>query len=211
MGIAYDGDGDRCLTVNEKGEEVNGDIILAIIADYMKKNNMLEKNKIVATVMSNIGLNKYAENNNLELVQTKVGDRYVLEEMLKNGGNFGGEQSGHIILSDYNLTGDGIVTSLMIIKILLESGKSFSEVCKLITIYPQTLINVKVKEFDMSKYPEIQEIISKTEKELEGEGRVLIRKSGTEPLFRIMLEGRDKNYIDQAAKEIANIIEDKMS
>ena len=211
MGIAYDGDGDRCLTVNEKGEELNGDIILAIIADYMKKNNMLEKNKIVATVMSNIGLNKYAENNNLELVQTKVGDRYVLEEMLKNGGNFGGEQSGHIILSDYNLTGDGIVTSLMIIKILLESGKSFSEVCKLITIYPQTLINVKVKEFDMSKYPEIQEIISKTEKELEGEGRVLIRKSGTEPLFRIMLEGRDKNYIDQAAKEIANIIEDKMS
>ncbi len=211
LGIAYDGDGDRCLIVNEKGEEVNGDVVLAIIADYMKKNGKLQKNKIVATVMSNIGLNKYAKNNNLEFVQTKVGDRYVLEEMLKNGGNLGGEQSGHIILSDFNLTGDGIVTSLMVIKILLESRKTFSEVCNVITIYPQTLINVKVKEFDMSKYPEIQEMISKIEKELEGEGRVLIRKSGTEPLFRVMLEGKDKNYIDKAAKDIANIIEDKMS
>ncbi len=211
LGIAYDGDGDRCLIVNEKGEEINGDVVLAIIADYMKKNGKLQKNKIVATVMSNIGLNKYAKNNNLEFVQTKVGDRYVLEEMLKNGGNLGGEQSGHIILSDFNLTGDGIVTSLMVIKILLESRKTFSEVCNVITIYPQTLINVKVKEFDMSKYPEIQEMISKIEKELEGEGRVLIRKSGTEPLFRVMLEGKDKNYIDKAAKDIANIIEDKMS
>ena len=195
---------------NEKGEEVNGDIILAIIADYMKKNNMLEKNKLVATVMSNIGLNKYANNNNLELVQTKVGDRYVLEEMLKNGGNLGGEQSGHIILSDFNLTGDGIVTSLMIIKILLETRQSFSEICRIMAIYPQTLINVKVREFDMIKYPEIGEIILKTEKELEGEGRVLIRKSGTEPLFRIMLEGKDKKYIDKAAREIANIIQEKM-
>lgn len=211
MGIAYDGDGDRCLTVNEKGEEVNGDIILAIIADYMKKNNELEKNKIVATIMSNIGLNKYAENNNIDLVQTKVGDRYVLEEMLKNGGNLGGEQSGHIILSDFNLTGDGIVTSLMVIKILLESKKSFSEICNILTIYPQILINVKVKEFDMDKYPEISDIISKTEKELSGEGRVLIRKSGTEPLFRIMLEGKDKEYIEKSAKDIANLIQEKMN
>ena len=171
---------------------------------------MLEKNKLVATVMSNIGLNKYANNNNLELVQTKVGDRYVLEEMLKNGGNLGGEQSGHIILSDFNLTGDGIVTSLMIIKILLETRQSFSEICRIMAIYPQTLINVKVREFDMNKYPEIGEIILKTEKELEGEGRVLIRKSGTEPLFRIMLEGKDKKYIDKAAREIANIIQEKM-
>lgn len=210
MGIAYDGDGDRCLTVNEKGEEINGDIILGIIADYMKKNNKLEKNKLVATVMSNIGLNKYAKNNNLELVQTKVGDRYVLEEMLKNGGNLGGEQSGHIILSDFNLTGDGIVTSLMVIKILLEAGKKFSELCNIVTIYPQTLINVKVKEFDMDKYPEIAEKISEIEKELAGDGRVLIRKSGTEPLFRVMLEGEDKDYIEQSAKEIANLIKAKM-
>ncbi len=210
MGIAYDGDGDRCLTVNEKGEEVNGDIIIAIIADYMKKNNKLEKNKIVATVMSNIGLNKYAENNNLQLVQTKVGDRYVLEEMLNNGGNLGGEQSGHIILSDFNLTGDGIVTSLMTIKILLEARKKFSELCNIVTIYPQTLINVKVKDFDMDKYPEISELIRKIERNLSGEGRVLIRKSGTEPLIRVMIEGKDKDYIEESAKTIAKLIEEKM-
>lgn len=210
IGIAYDGDGDRCLTVNEKGEEVNGDIILAIIADYMKKNDKLDKHKIIATVMSNIGLKKFAENNNLEFVQTKVGDRYVLEEMLKNGGNLGGEQSGHIILSDYNLTGDGIVTSLMIIKILLESEKCFSTLCDIVNIYPQTLINVRVKEADIDKYPEIKDLISKTEKELLGEGRVLIRKSGTEPLFRVMLEGKDKEYVENAAMNIANIIQEKM-
>lgn len=211
MGIAYDGDGDRCLTVNEKGEEVNGDIILGIIADYMKKNNKLEKDKLVATIMSNIGLGKFASNNNLELVQTKVGDRYVLEEMLKNGGNLGGEQSGHIILSDFNLTGDGIVTSLMVIKILLEARKNFSELCNIVTIYPQTLINVKVKEFDMDKYPEIAKKISEIENGLQGEGRVLIRKSGTEPLFRVMLEGKDKNYIEKSARDIANLIEQKMN
>lgn len=206
MGIAYDGDGDRCLTVNEKGEEVNGDIIIAIIADYMKKKNKLEKNRVVATVMSNMGLNKYAEKNNLELVQTQVGDRYVLEEMLKNGGNLGGEQSGHIILSDFNLTGDGIVTSLMVLKILMEENKSFSELCELVTIYPQTLVNVRVKNYDMDKYPDIKEIIEKTEKELNGDGRILIRRSGTEPLIRVMLEGKDLNYIEKAAKDIAEVI-----
>ena len=211
MGIAYDGDGDRCLTVNEKGEEVNGDIIIAIIAEYLKKNNKLQKNKIVATVMSNMGLNKYAENNGLQLVQTKVGDRYVLEEMLKDGGNLGGEQSGHIILSDFNLTGDGIVTSLMVIKILLESRKKFSELCSIITIYPQELINVKVKEFDIDKYPEVTQTIQVVEKELSGEGRILIRKSGTEPLIRVMIEGKDKSYIKNAAQNIAKVIEKNMS
>lgn len=210
MGIAYDGDGDRCLTVNERGEEVNGDIIIAIIADYLKKNNRLHKNKIVATVMSNMGLNKYAEKNGLQLIQTKVGDRYVLEEMLKNCGNLGGEQSGHIILSDFNLTGDGIVTSLMTIKILLESRKNFSELCSIVTIYPQALINVKVKEFDIDKYPEIQQTIQTIEKGLAGEGRVLIRKSGTEPLIRVMLEGKDENYIKDAAQSIAEVIEKNM-
>ena len=210
MGIAYDGDGDRCLTVNERGEEVNGDIIIAIIADYLKKNNKLQKNKVVATVMSNMGLNKYAESNGLQFVQTKVGDRYVLEEMLKNGGNLGGEQSGHIILSDFNLTGDGIVTSLMTIKILLESRKKFSELCSIVTIYPQALINVKVKEFDIEKYPEIQQTIQTIEKGLAGEGRVLIRKSGTEPLIRVMLEGKNENYIKDAAQNIAKVIERNM-
>lgn len=206
MGIAYDGDGDRCLTVNEKGEEVSGDVIMAIIADYMRRKNLLKENRIVATVMSNMGLNKYAEKYGLELVQTKVGDRYVLEEMLTNGGNFGGEQSGHIILSDFNLTGDGIVTSLMVLKILLEENKKFSEMCEIMTVYPQTLVNVRVKNYNMDNYPEINEIIKKTEEELAGDGRVLIRKSGTEPLIRIMLEGTDLNYIQKAANDIAEVI-----
>lgn len=206
MGIAYDGDGDRCLTVNEKGEEVSGDVIMAIIADYMRRKNLLKENKIVATVMSNMGLNKYAEKYGLELVQTKVGDRYVLEEMLTNGGNFGGEQSGHIILSDFNLTGDGIVTSLMVLKILLEENKKFSEMCEIMTVYPQTLVNVRVKNYDMDNYPEINEIIKKTDEELAGDGRVLIRKSGTEPLIRIMLEGTNLNYIQKAANDIAEVI-----
>ena len=127
--------------------------------------------------------------------------------MLANGGNLGGEQSGHIILSDFNLTGDGIVTSLMVIKILLEENKRFSELCEIITIYPQTLVNVRVKNYDMDKYPEIKQIIESTEKELNGDGRILIRKSGTEPLIRVMLEGKDLDYIEKAAKDIAAVIE----
>ena len=210
MGIAYDGDGDRCITIDEKGNEINGDYILAIISNYLKDNNKLEKNRLVATVMSNLGLKKYAEKKGIEMVQTKVGDRYVLEEMLKNGGNFGGEQSGHIIMSDINLTGDGIVTSLILIKIILQSKKKLSELCEIIKIYPQILVNVRVKEFDMDKYPEILEEISRTEKELNGDGRVLIRKSGTEPLIRVMLEGKDEKYIKNAANNIAKIIEKKM-
>lgn len=211
MGIAYDGDGDRCITVDENGNEINGDVVLAIIADYMRKNNKLEDNKLTATVMSNIGLKKFAEESGIKFVQTKVGDRYVLEEMLKNGGNFGGEQSGHIIMSDINLTGDGIVTSLMTIKILLESRKKYSDLCKIITIYPQILVNVRVKEFDMDKYPEIAKEIKRVEDELAGEGRVLIRKSGTEPLIRVMIEGKDKDYIEKSANDIAKIIKDKMN
>lgn len=211
MGIAYDGDGDRCLTVDENGKEVNGDIIIGIIADYLKNQNKLKNNRIVATVMSNMGLKKYGEKNDIEVAQTKVGDRYVLEEMLKNGDNLGGEQSGHIILADYNLTGDGIVTSLMVTKILLEKGIKFSELCKIIEIYPQTLMNVKVKSFDFDNYPEIKKIIEKTEKELGGEGRILIRKSGTEPLIRVMLEGKNIEYIEKATKNIAEVIEKNLN
>jgi phosphoglucosamine mutase len=210
IGIAYDGDGDRCLTVDEKGNEINGDIVLALIADYLKKKEKLKDNRIIATVMSNLGLKKYAEKNGIELIQTKVGDRYVLEEMLENGGNFGGEQSGHVILADYNLTGDGIVTSLMIVKILLESQQKYSEICNIIDIYPQILINVKVKEYDMDKYPEIDEKIKQIEKELNGDGRVLIRKSGTEPLIRVMIEGKNQEYIEKSANEIADIIKKYM-
>ena len=212
LGIAYDGDGDRCLAVDENGEELDGDKILAIIANYLKPQGKLAKDTIVATVMSNLGLNKYAEANKLNFVQTKVGDRYVLEEMLKNGYNLGGEQSGHVILLDYNPTGDGILTSLMLIQALLESGKKSSELGDLVQKYPQVLINAKVdsnKKYDYEKNSEIKSAIEKVEKEFSGNGRVLIRPSGTEPLVRVMIEGKDIKVIEKRAREIADLIEEK--
>ena len=210
LGIAYDGDGDRCLAIDENGNEIDGDKLLAIIAQYLKGKGQLSKDTIVATVMSNLGLNKYAEQNNFKLLQTKVGDRYVLEEMLKSGYNLGGEQSGHVILLDYNPTGDGILTSLMLIQAILESGKKASEMGTLVRKYPQVLINAKVssdKKYDYEKNAEIKSAIEKLEKEFSGNGRVLIRPSGTEPLVRVMIEGKDKNEIEQKAKKIADLIE----
>ena len=210
MGVAFDGDGDRCLAVDENGNEIDGDKIMAIISKSLIKNGKLSKNAIVATVMSNLGMNKFAEANNLKLIQTKVGDRYVLEEMLKNGYNLGGEQSGHVILLDYNPTGDGILTSLMLIKSILEEGKKASEMASIVTLYPQVLVNAKVsndKKYDYKENAEIKEAIEKLEAEFAGNGRVLIRPSGTEPLVRVMIEGADQQYIKQKAQEIADLIE----
>ena len=213
LGLAYDGDGDRCLAVDENGEIIDGDIIMAIISKYLKSNNKLKKDTVVATVMSNLGLNKYSENNNLGLIQTKVGDRYVLEEMLKNDYNFGGEQSGHVIMLDYNPTGDGILTSLMLLTAILNENKKVSEVKKIINIYPQVLINAKVasdKKYDYEKDEEIQKEIKALEEEFSGNGRVLIRPSGTEPKVRVMIEGSDKEYITKKAQTLANLIESKL-
>lgn len=213
LGVAYDGDGDRCLAVDEKGNEIDGDKLLAIISQHLRKKGKLEKDTIVATVMSNLGLNKYARDNGLELLQTKVGDRYVLEEMLKDGYNLGGEQSGHVILLDYNPTGDGILTSLMLISTILEEGKKASELSELIKLYPQVLVNAKVnsnKKYDYDKDTEIKEAIDKLEREFAGNGRVLIRPSGTEPLVRVMIEGEDQEYITKKAEEIAKLIEEKL-
>ncbi len=212
LGIAYDGDGDRCLAVDENGEEIDGDKLLAIISNYLKKQGKLSKDTIVATVMSNLGLNKYAEKENLNFVQTKVGDRYVLEEMLKNGYNLGGEQSGHVILLDYNPTGDGILTSLMLIQAILESGKKASELGNMVQKYPQVLINAKVdsdKKYGYKDDAEIKNAIEELEKEFAGNGRVLIRPSGTEPLVRVMIEGKDRIMIEQKARKIADLIESK--
>lgn len=214
MGVAFDGDGDRCLAVDENGNEIDGDKIMAIISKSLIKNGKLSKDTIVATVMSNLGMNKFAEANNLNLIQTKVGDRYVLEEMLKNGYNLGGEQSGHVILLDYNPTGDGILTSLMLIKSILEEGKKASEMASIVTLYPQVLVNAKVsndKKYDYKENAEIKEAIEKLEAEFAGNGRVLIRPSGTEPLVRVMIEGADQQYIKQKAQEIADIIEKLLS
>ena len=168
----------------------------------LKKENNLSKDTIVATVMSNLGLKKFAERNGFTFAETKVGDRYVLERMLKEGYNLGGEQSGHVILLDYNPTGDGILTSLMLIKAIMESGKTASELKKMITIYPQVLINVKVKSENKDAWKEDKEItdlIDATEKELNGNGRVLIRASGTEPKIRVMLEGDNQEYITKGS------------
>ncbi len=213
LGIAYDGDGDRCLAVNEKGELIDGDGIMAIISNYLKEKGKLKNDTLVATVMSNLGLRKYAKENNMSFEATQVGDRYVLEEMLKNGYNLGGEQSGHIILLDYNPTGDGILTSLMLIKIMLEKKEKVSNLCKIINIYPQVLINAKVsadKKYDYEKDKEIKEEIVKLENEFAGNGRVLIRPSGTEPLVRVMIEGENKDYIKTKAEKLAKLIEQKL-
>ena len=213
LGVAYDGDGDRCLAIDENGNEIDGDKIMAIISKYLKEKGMLSKNTVVSTIMSNLGLQKYAKDNSLELIQTKVGDRYVLEEMLKNGYNLGGEQSGHVILLDYNPTGDGILTSIMLIQAILENNKKASEMCEIIKLYPQVLINAKVnsdKKYDYQDNLEIKEAIEKLEKEFAGNGRVLIRPSGTEPLVRVMIEGEDQEYITKKAKEIASLIEEKL-
>ena len=213
LGIAYDGDGDRCLAIDEKGNEIDGDKLLAIISSSLRKKGKLNKDTIVATIMSNLGLNKYAENNGLQLIQTKVGDRYVLEEMLKEGYNLGGEQSGHVILLDYNPTGDGILTSLMLIQTILEENKTASELASIIKLYPQVLINAKVnadKKYDYEKDADIKKAIEDVEKEFAGNGRVVIRPSGTEPLVRVMIEGEDQEYITKRAKEIADLIEKKL-
>lgn len=214
LGIAYDGDGDRCLAVDENGNELDGDILLAVLSNYMKEHGKLNKDTVVATVMSNLGLKKYAEANNVNFEETKVGDRYVLEKMLKEGYNLGGEQSGHIIMLDYNPTGDGILTSLMLTKIILEKNMPASKVCDIIKIYPQVLVNAKVagdKKYDYEKDDEIKAAIEKLEEEFSGNGRVLIRPSGTEPLVRVMIEGTDKKVLETKAKDLAKLIEKKLN
>ena len=213
MGIAYDGDGDRCLCIDENGNGIDGDIIMAILAKHLKEQGKLKDNTLVATVMSNLGLKKFCENNKIKFMQTKVGDRYVLEKLLKEGYNLGGEQSGHIIFLDYNPTGDGILTSLMLVSCILEQQSKLSKLAEIIKIYPQVLINAKVtneKKYDFDKDEVIKKEIEKLEKEFSGNGRVLIRASGTEPLVRVMIEGENQEYITEKAKDLANLIEERL-
>lgn len=213
LGIAYDGDGDRCLAVDENGNEIDGDKILAILSNSFKQKGILNKDTVVATVMSNLGLNKYAEANDINFIQTKVGDRYVLEEMLKNGYNLGGEQSGHVICLDYNPTGDGILTSILLIRAMLEQNKTASEISSIMKAYPQVLVNARIKNDKKDEYkndPEIKKAIDELESEFSGNGRVLIRASGTEPLIRVMIEGENQEYIKEKATKLAKLIEEKL-
>lgn len=212
VGLAFDGDADRVLAVDENGEEVDGDKIMAICALDMRKRGKLTDNTIVATVMSNLGFFKMGEENGLEIKQTKVGDRYVLEEMLRCGHKIGGEQSGHVILLDHNTTGDGLVTGIALLSVLKHENKKLSELAKVMSVYPQVLVNATVKnEFKSEeKYMAVAEIRQEIEKlnaEFKGCGRVLIRPSGTEPLVRVMIEGRDKEQIKTRAEELAAMME----
>ena len=210
LGIAYDGDGDRVLTVDENGIVLDGDCSLAIISQYLKEKNELNNNTVVATVMSNMGLDEFAFNNKINLERTKVGDRYVLEKMLEGNFDLGGEQSGHIILRKYNNTGDGILTSLMLIKILLEKNMRSSDILKNFQKYPQILVNVTIDN-EKKKYYNDNKVISDAINELneifKGKGRILVRPSGTEPLIRVMIEGKDIDYITEKANYLADLIE----
>ena len=214
IGISFDGDGDRVLFSDELGNTVDGDQILAILAKNMQKNKTLRKNTVVSTVMSNFGLTLFCEANNINIVQSNVGDRYVLEKMLQNGYNLGGEQSGHIIISDYNTTGDGILTALKVVETLVSENQTMSELSKVFEKLPQVLVNARVKNENKDfvlKDESILELVENVSIRLFKKGRALVRPSGTEPLFRIMIEGENLGQIQQYANEIAQLIEEKYS
>lgn len=213
LGLAFDGDADRVLAVDENGDLVDGDKIMSVCAIEMRKSGKLKKDTIVATVMSNLGLFVMGEENNFNIEKTKVGDRYVLEKMLDEDYSLGGEQSGHIIFLEHNTTGDGLVTGLQLTAILKQTGKKLSELASVMQIYPQVLINARVKTENKEKYLEDAEIcqeIAKIEEEFKGSGRVLIRPSGTEPLVRVMIEGKDQELITKKAEALAELIMKKL-
>lgn len=212
LGIAYDGDADRCLLVTNDGDVIDGDYVLAICGKYLKEKGRLNNNAIVGTVMSNLGLKKFCESENINFVATKVGDRYVLEEMLDKDYVIGGEQSGHVIFKEYANTGDGELTSLMVLNILSERKCKLSELASIMDKYPQILVNVNVTKEGKTSFgedAEINALIKKYEEELNGDGRILIRASGTENLIRVMIEGKNTEEISRMANDIADLINKK--
>ena len=214
LGLAFDGDADRMLAVDENGELVDGDKVIAICAKKMKQDGTLKKNTAVVTVMSNMGFFKFCEENGINCAKTAVGDRYVLEKMLRDGYNIGGEQSGHVIFLDYATTGDGELSGVKLVETVVNSKKKLSELASVMTVYPQVLINVKVSPEGKQKYNNDEYIIAATQKaemELMGDGRVLVRVSGTEPLVRVMLEGKDINHIKRLGEEIAEVVKERLS
>ena len=213
VGFAFDGDADRCLAVDEKGNLVNGDFILALCGKHLKEINRLKDDTVVVTVMSNLGLDIAFKEMGINCLKTKVGDRYVLEEMIKGNYVLGGEQSGHIIFSKYNSTGDGLVTALQIASIVKKNTKPLSELCSIMKELPQVLVNAVVPNEKKNIYLEDKEIVDeihRIESVLDGRGRVLIRPSGTEPLVRVMIEGENQGYIKAKAEALAKLIEQKL-
>ena len=213
VGLAFDGDADRLLAVDENGKVIDGDQIMAIVGNYMKSQGKLNDNVIVATVMSNLGFFLMGKEQGITIEQTKVGDRYVLERMKEIGASLGGEQSGHIIFLDENTTGDGLLSALHLLQVIVETGKPLSELTQVMEVLPQALVNAKVanhKKDSYMEYPEIAAAIKMLEDKFAGEGRVLIRPSGTEPLVRVMIEGKDQAVIEQEAQKLASLIQDIM-
>ncbi len=210
-GIAHDGDADRTLLCDEKGKIVDGDQIMGMCAANMNAKGELKKSTVVATVMSNLGLEKYLAKNSIRLLRTKVGDRYVVEKMLQDGCNFGGEQSGHVVFLDYNTTGDGQITAMQVLNLMKDRDVPLSKLASPIKLFPQVLMNVEVgKKQDIRAVPAIMDAIRSAEQRLDGRGRVLVRPSGTEPKIRVMLEGDDIKLINRIGREIAKVIRETM-
>ena len=210
IGLAFDGDSDRLIAVDENGGIVDGDKIMYIIGSYLSSKGLLEKNTIVTTVMSNLGFHKALDAKGIQKEITAVGDRYVVEEMRKSGYNLGGEQSGHVVIMDYNTTGDGQLTGVQLTKIMQETGKKLSELAAEVTIYPQKLVNIRVENSMKDKameVPAIREIIEKMEAEMAGNGRILVRPSGTEPLLRVMAEAPTHEEVDYYVDTIAAVVQ----
>ena len=213
LGLAYDGDADRLIAVDKYGNIIDGDKIIAVLALGMKKRGELKKNQVVTTVMSNMGFESYLSNQGINLIRANVGDRYVLEKMKELDVNIGGEQSGHIILSDFGTTGDGVLTSVKLVEAIRDSGKSLDELVGEIVDWPQLLINVRVdntKKNLWNKNEIIVNYIEEKEKEMDGLGRVLVRTSGTEPIVRVMVEGKEMTTVEKVAKEIAAVVEKEL-
>lgn len=213
VGLAFDGDADRLLAVDEQGKQVDGDEIMAIVGNYMMEKGNLKDNTIVATVMSNLGFFLMGKDKGIHMEQTKVGDRYVLERMMQIGANLGGEQSGHIIFLDENTTGDGLLSALHLLQVMADTQKPLSELAKVMTVMPQALVGAKVpnhKKESYMEYSEVAEAIARVNEKFAGEGRVLIRPSGTEPLVRVMIEGKDQEMIEREAKGLAELIQNVM-
>ena len=206
-GLAFDGDGDRIIAVDELGNIIDGDKIMFICAKYLSEKKRLKKNTIVTTVMSNLGFHKAVEEAGMEDVITQVGDRYVVEEMRKNDYNFGGEQSGHMIFLDYNTTGDGMLSGIQLLNVLKQTGKKLSQLASEVTVYPQKLVNIRVtNKHGAMDVPAIKAIVEETEAEMNGDGRILVRPSGTEPLLRVMAEAPTKEKVDYYVDKIADVV-----
>jgi len=213
LGFAFDGDADRMLAVDHTGNIVDGDRAIALCAKYMQKSGTLKKDTAVVTVMSNMGFFKFCEENGIHCERTKVGDRYVLENMLENGYSIGGEQSGHIIFLEYATTGDGQLSAIQVLKVLKNTGKSLKELADEMEVYPQVLINVRVSNYGRVRFTsdlEIKNAIARAEEELGDDGRVLVRVSGTEPLVRVMLEGKDEAKIRELGETIAQVVRERL-